>query len=111
MRWGICFWLLFLLPTKTSQIAKGPDLVAPSVSSPGARETLPFGRWGLPWTDKGVTATLGEGASLHNAGVLVSVSGRVPVSPGTVWSPGSSSTGCQDVAGGMGGESTRTLET
>lgn len=78
MRWGICFWLLFLLPTKTSQIGKGQDLVAPSVGSPGARETLHFGRWGLPWTDKGIPATLGPVASLHNAGVSVSVSGMLP---------------------------------
>lgn len=48
MKWGICFWLLLLLPTKTSQIVKGQDLVAPSVSSPGARESLQIGRWGCP---------------------------------------------------------------
>lgn len=73
------------------------------VGSPGARETLRIGRWGLPRADKGVTATLGPEALLHNAGVLAYVGERAAaLSSGTWRRPGCSGADCWDVAGGEG---------
>lgn len=57
---------------------KGQDPVGPSAGSPGASETLQIGRWRLAQTDKGVTATLGPTALLHNVGVLGGVRVGVP---------------------------------
>lgn len=68
------------------------------VGSPGARETLRIGRWGLPGADKGVTATLGPAALLHNAGVLAYVGERAaPISPGARRRPGCSSADAERV--------------
>lgn len=65
---------------------------------------------GAAFADKGVTATPGLVALLNNAGVLECVHGCAPMSPGTSQSLGCSSTGSQDVEGGVGGESPRTQE-
>ena len=67
MRWGTCFWPLILPPTKTNQIVKGQDLIAPSVGLPGARLSLVDWQMGAAFADKGVTATLGLVALLNRS--------------------------------------------